>query len=113
MEQGIIAVSAFRDVDGCAQPFNIRTSGAAYSELNAEFILTAECASMLNVTLDVPIAVLQQPRANVTIIKIEPGGRLRTADIIAPAWFSGELAHLVGVNGSRRGNACDDKKCCA
>lgn len=76
------------------QPFDVRASRAADSELYAKLVLRAKGATVGDVTLDMPVSVFQQPGVDVAITKIEPGYGLHTTDIIAPARLCCEFPDL-------------------
>lgn len=101
----VIAMPALRHVDGPAQPFDIGATRTADSELNAKLILAAERAAMCDTAFDMPIPVFEQPGADVSVIEIEPNEGLCTANIIAPARFRSQFAHLFSTNGRNGKNA--------
>ena len=108
--EGAVALPAMRDICRSADPFDIGATGRADSELDAQFIGAATHAMMLDISLDMPVPVLQQPGLNVAEKEIESCKRLGASDIAAAARLGREFTNVLRVHRGREPDAYDGKK---
>jgi len=105
-----VALPALRYVNRSANPFDVGAAGAADSELDAQFISAAARAPVLDASFDMPVAVLQQPGANVSIIEIEARQRVRAANIASTSRLGREFTNTIRIDRARMRGAYDGKK---
>ena len=110
IDQGAIALPALGYVSRSADPFDIGTAGAAYSKLDTELIGATQGAAVPDASFDMPVAVLQQPGANVSIIEIEARQGVRAANIASASRLGRELANAIRIDRTRMRGAYDGKK---
>jgi len=110
IDQSAIALPSFGYVCRPADPFDIGTTGVADPKLDAELITTAKSAAVPDTAFDMPVAVLQQPGANVSIIEIEARQRVRAANIASASRLSREFTNTIRIDRIRMRGAYDGKK---
>jgi hypothetical protein len=108
--QSAVTLPAFRYVNRPADPFDIGATGVADSKLDAELIGSAKSAPVLDTSFDMPVAVLQQPGTDITIVEIEARQRLRTANIASTSRLGREFTDAIGIDRTRKHPAHDGKK---
>ena len=110
IDQSAVALPAFGYVSRSADPFDICATGVADSKLDAELIGTAQSAAVQDASFDMPVAVLQQPGANVSIIEIEARQRVRAANIAPTPRLGREFTDAIRIDRARMRGAYDGKK---
>ena len=108
--QSAVALPAMRYICRSADPLDIGATGSADSELDAQFIGAAARAMMLDISLDMPVSVLQQPGLNVAKKEIESCEGRGASDIAATARLGREFTNVFRVHRVREPDAYGGKK---